>query len=285
MIDDELARRKEITFEQAEGIEPLPTQLALREIPQKLRAVLWAMVHGSLNACTDKYHISVVSPWRDILYAKHVMRDHRMADEFSPQLDRVIDDLKPTFQRGTYSDVLGLLQWLLRRPNCPLNRKVIAHSLEECRTAYRLVEGDTIVPIAVEESAQSITQTFSDLSAGSFLGCKEHLQMAGTELTLGNWANSIRESVHAVESIARTLEPSGELSVALSKLEKSARIHPAMKKGMLALYGFSSDEKGIRHPLLDTPAANVDESDALFMFGACAAFVSYLIRRTQSVTE
>lgn len=54
-----------------------------------------------------------------------------------------------------------------------------------------------------------------------------------------------------------------------------------MKKGFLALYGFTSDEQGIRHPLLDKNAAQVEETDALLMIEACAAFVSYLINRTR----
>ena len=42
------------------------------------------------------------------------------------------------------------------------------------------------------------------------------------------------------------------------------------------------DEKGIRHPLLDKGDAEVDETDALFMIGACGAFVSYLINKSRA---
>jgi hypothetical protein len=59
-------------------------------------------------------------------------------------------------------------------------------------------------------------------------------------------------------------------------------MHPAMKKGFTSLYAYTSDEKGIRHALLDDRAAKVDEADALFMLGACAAFVSYLINKARS---
>jgi hypothetical protein len=55
-----------------------------------------------------------------------------------------------------------------------------------------------------------------------------------------------------------------------------------LKAGFNSLYGFTSDEKGIRHPLLELPSANVDETDALFMIGACAAFVSYLINKSRA---
>jgi hypothetical protein len=55
-----------------------------------------------------------------------------------------------------------------------------------------------------------------------------------------------------------------------------------MKNGFISLYAYTSDEKSIRHALLDDSTAKVDEADALFMFGACAAFVSYLINKARS---
>jgi len=44
---------------------------------------------------------------------------------------------------------------------------------------------------------------------------------------------------------------------------------------------YTNDEKGIRHALVDEGTAKVDEADALFMLGACAAFVSYLITKAR----
>jgi hypothetical protein len=65
---------------------------------------------------------------------------------------------------------------------------------------------------------------------------REHLRNAGSELTMGNYAASIRESTQAVESVARVLEPSATvLGLALSKLEKSAYIHGALGAGFRSL--------------------------------------------------
>lgn len=78
------------------------------------------------------------------------------------------------------------------------------------------------------------------------------------------------------------LEPKGDFGKALSKLEAKTGIHGAPKSGFSSIYGFTSDEQGIRHPLLEKGDANVDEVDALFMLGACAAFVSYLINKARA---
>lgn len=108
------------------------------------------------------------------------------------------------------------------------------------------------------------------------------MREAGVALTAGNYTSSIRESIHAVESVARFLEPAGDLSKALGNLEKSASIHGALKGGFVSIYGYTSNEQGVRHSLIDSPSANVDETDALFMIGACASFVSHLTGKARS---
>ncbi len=45
--------------------------------------------------------------------------------------------------------------------------------------------------------------------------------------------------------------------------------------------GLVSLPSQLRHPLLDTEKAVSDEADALYMLGACASFVSYLIAKTK----
>jgi hypothetical protein len=82
--------------------------------------------------------------------------------------------------------------------------------------------------------------------------------------------------------VARLLEPSADtLGPALSRLARADHIHPALKDGMNKLYGYTNDQQGIRHALLDDGEAKVDEADALFMFGACASFVTYLIGKAR----
>jgi hypothetical protein len=125
-------------------------------------------------------------------------------------------------------------------------------------------------------------KAFADLDASEFHGARAHLRNAASHLTAGSFADSVRESIHAVESVSRTLDPSADLSKALARLEQKISIHAAMKKGFTSLYGYASDENGIRHALLEAGEAKVDEADALFMIGACAAFVSYLLNKART---
>jgi len=64
------------------------------------------------------------------------------------------------------------------------------------------------------------------------------------------------------------------LGTALKKLEDKVALHPALKKAFDHLYGYTSDEGGIRHALLDE--SDLKFEDAQFMLVTCSAFINYL---------
>ena len=101
-------------------------------------------------------------------------------------------------------------------------------------------------------------------------------------MTAGQWADSVRESINAVESVVRLLGSSKSVDDALKSLANKGHINKNMSAGLGRLYNYTSDEQGIRHPLLDDGDAKVDEADALYMFAASAAFVTYLIGKGQT---
>ena len=283
--DDPYAERKKLTFEQAEGAEPVPTQLKLKEISPRLRAALWRVVHDSLQQARLFPDYAPAArlerPWVEILRDMYTYRYHRMT--FRNDADALIGEVQAIFNDGDYIAIFGWLQWVLRRQDCPYGfSDRIDSALRFGRAAYRVLEGKTIVPIGSDAELETLKRAFADLAATEFHGARAHLRNAATELTAGHSADSIRESIHAVESVVSVLEPKGDFAKALSRLDAKVKIHEAMKAGFTKLYGFTSNEQGIRHPLLEVPAAGVDETDALFMIGACAAFVSYLINKART---
>jgi hypothetical protein len=145
-----------------------------------------------------------------------------------------------------------------------------------------VLDGHTIVPFSSGAELETLKRAFADLAATEFQGARAHLRKAAEELTAGRYPDSIRESIHSVEATARVLEPKARALNSALGLESKTKIHNKLKHGFGNLYGYTSHERGIRHPLLDDGTANVDETDALFMVGACAAFVSYLINKART---
>jgi hypothetical protein len=279
---DAFEERKRLAFEQAEGVEPLPTQLKLKELSPALRSALWDLTLDSITSDCDRgqWGTYVRGNWESILRYRHVYRLHQPADEFSDDYKTIVAELKGLFMDGDYVQVLGFCQMVMRHSLCPPGfGEGVETALRFGRAAYRVLD-KTIVPIGSEAELETLKRAFADLDSTQFYGARQHLKNAAQELTAGNCSNSIRESIHAVESVARTLASDGSLSTALAKLGAATKIHPAMNKAFGSLYGYTSDAQGIRHAHLNDPSSPPpDEQDALFMIGACAAFVSYLINK------
>jgi hypothetical protein len=280
MHDDEVVRRRGLTFAQAEGLSPLPTQLSRTEVTPELRAVLWKFIHDEISRSTPSN--SLGSVWSKILLNVHVHHYHRFTDDFSTDAYKAKQSVRAVFELGNYGDIYGWLQFVLKHQTPPGFANQLEARLRYCRAPYRVLAGEILCPIGSDLDAAVVQKALRDVEASSLTGGREHLRLALAELTNGNFADAVRESIHSVESVVRVLEPTGDFSKALSKLEQKTNIHAAMKKGFVALYGFSSDEQGIRHPLLDKEAPSVDEADALFMIGACSAFLSYLVNKSRA---
>jgi hypothetical protein len=286
MNDDEIARRKRLTFAQAEGAEPLPTQLKRTEVSKELRAVLWKFIHDQIDESAeyDGFRHQVDKPWSNILEQLHVYHYHRLVSRgFSLRLKDALESVESVFAAGDYVAIYGWLQFVLSIYHPQSFVEEIEQRLRYCRSPYRVVDNEVLCPLGSDEEAKAIEKAFSDLRSSGLSGAREHLKKASGELTAGHFAASVRESISAVESIVRVLEPDGDFGKALAKLEAKTNIHGALKQGFTKIYAFTSDEQGIRHALLEKGAPDVDEADALFMIGACSAFVSYLINKARSV--
>ncbi len=198
----------------------------------------------------------------------------RTAAELIAGLERDHDTLLAGAPTQTARGALGLLQDMLT-------------AINGSNIAYKLIESPpTIIPRTSPEEVAAIGRALQQTETETFRGARQHLVSASSHVVEGNYHDAIRESIHAVESVARTLDDgaSTTLKPALDALEKKhhLKLHPALKKAMEGMYGYTSDQDGIRHSLLDEPDA-VDETDAIFMLGACASFVSYLIGKSQDI--
>lgn len=280
--------RSNITFSQAEGIDPLPRPLASEELSEDVRNLLWSYIYGELQEASVfrimDWHIQ--DPWKSILYDTHIRFMHRPADEFSAELETWVQILKPFFQSADYNRIFDVLQFVLRHNMVPSESfDAIKSILEDGLCAYMLVEdGPTIVPIAIPEQRESIEESFQVLASGPFDGARAHLRESADCISAGDYAGSVRESIHAVESVARRLDEGAKksLSPALEALShKGVEIHGAFKSGIENLYGYTNDESGIRHSLIEGKAAKVDVEDAAFLFGACASFAAYLVSKAR----
>ncbi|MCZ7929578.1 AbiJ-NTD4 domain-containing protein [Agrobacterium pusense] len=280
-MENEFSYRKELTFEQAEGAAPLPSQLLPKQVSDPLKAQMWALFHDQI----DRSGIySIEHPWDALLKQHHIERLHLPVDEFKTSKGVAIAKVRSIIFTNDYISFFGFIQYVLRSRYCPdLIKKAVPIILKKNHAAYRVVDGDTIVPFATEQEGLVAQKALDELKAEGMDGARTHLRNSMSSATAGAWADSVRESIHSVESVARTIASGTKtLGPALAVIESKIGMHPALKSGFGSIYGFTSDAGGIRHALLDKGDAEVDEADALFMIGACASFVTYLIQKKRA---
>ena len=146
--------------------------------------------------------------------------------------------------------------------------------LEREMSGYRCIDG--CITRIVDENEIEAIETAINKSDDPI---SEHLKSALLHLSdreNPDFRNSIKESISAVESMVKiqTGSANGTLGKLLNTLQQEYELHPALKEAFSKLYGYASDEEGIRHGMME--GDNTDFHDAKFMLVACAAFVNYI---------
>ena len=143
-------------------------------------------------------------------------------------------------------------------------------------SAYRFANRK-IVRITSEEEIASVEEAIDvgDQFKTVSLHMKQALDLFADRKS-PDYRNSIKESISAVESMCKLIagDDGATLGTALKKLEDKVALHPALKKAFDSLYGYTSDQGGIRHALLEESDLNFE--DAQFRLVTCSAFINYL---------
>lgn len=162
--------------------------------------------------------------------------------------------------------------------------KSINAILEQEKSGYRLIDG-LISPIIDETELECIEEA----SNMKFFLVNMHLHKAlqlYSDREKPDYENSIKESISAVEAmcsiITKTSGSNATLGKALKKLEDNGiKIHEALKTAFLKIYGYASNEDGIRHGGKDFK--NAPAEDAKYMLVSCSAFVNYLMEKYSKI--
>lgn len=158
--------------------------------------------------------------------------------------------------------------------------------LQEEKSAYRVVNYK-VTPLTSESEIDEIQNVIQSPYETVSKHTKKALAYFSNR-TSPDYENSIKESISAVESMCCLI--TGEtgknaiLNKTIKKLkDKGVHIHGALESAFISLYGYTSDEDGIRHGGKDI--AEVTFEDAKFMLVSCSAFVNYLIAKWESVDK
>ena len=195
---------------------------------------------------------------------------------------KVYERMHGVIADATYNEVLDVIEYTCRW----FESRIEAYHgfvftrfnklFEQEYIGYRFVDG-RIVAITDEQEINTIESA----CVNPYDGCRTQVQKAVGFLSdrkNPDYKNCIKESISAVESICQIITGNSKATLgdALKRLEEEKKIHPALKGAFTKLYGYTSDEGGIRHAegLLES---DVTFEEAKFMLVACSAFINYMI--------
>jgi len=265
-------------FSQRKGFKSVNEVIQTDGMSDELRNSIWNVlshhVFARYRASLETFSV-LVSGRDDLTY-------HLWTHFYKTPIDRIPNTSEAVFNHvfewffgcGWY-EVYDFLEFVLSYVGDEELNQAANEILERELSGYRFVSG-VITDITDE---QEIDMLQSALADPDYPSVRAHLQRALELLSdreNPDYRNSIKESISAVESLACavTYEPKATLGDALKVLERSGKIHPALKEAFSKLYGYASDEGGIRHAMLEEPTLSA--ADAKFFLLSCTSFINYV---------
>lgn len=203
---------------------------------------------------------------------------HRPVTELlSLREGQIVAEVMQSVMLDPWYEVMDLLEFLVTHSRESFVES-INNTFERFMVGWRIV-GDEIVPVTAEAEVAALEDALS--ATQKFAGAHNHLKTALSLLSdrsTPKYAKVMHEAISAVEAVARHYTGERTLGAALKKLEsKGIPAHKALTAAWGQLYGYTSDENGIRHgSVVD---AEVDEAMATYFLVTCSAFVGYLIKK------
>ncbi len=276
-------------FSERMGYSEILGQLPEHDMPDSLRNGLW-------DACCSHffYDISASSsygaPPKSVQFSslcKNIWFNFYKfpTDEIPESAGGAYDTIRVRFFEMKIFELYNFLEFLSNvfrsvPSGSPYNLKEFTEScnriFEREKCAFRFAEFQ-LIKVSSEVERQEIENALcQDIS----VGVREHIAAAAKHYSRRespDYRNSIKESISAVESaVSHVLGKKSAGVKPLQSVSEELGLHPALTKGFINLYGYTSDAGGIRHALMDE--SEITQEDAHYMLVSCAAFANYLLK-------
>jgi hypothetical protein len=250
----------------------------MRQVSSDLKVAIWNVFQPPLF---DSGH--EINGWRKNLtpvYEYLHWPTHKMVWNQTKEVERLENKYFGEPEWYQFYNFVQFIADLLASWSGPPVYDVFNRVLQDEGSPYRFVEG-ALTPITDPTELQAVRDALA--APDRFAGAREHLTTALKMLGQRpepDFRNTVKEAISAVESTLKVLtgHDHADLAEALREFARAHPIHGALFRGLDSLYGYTSNEHGLRHALLEADA-NVGFAEAKFMVVACSAFVGYLVAR------
>ncbi len=277
-------------FSQRKGITPLKKEFQRETIDDELKNRLWSALKVIV---WDQY-------LGDKAYSETIKKVDVLLDRLWLNYFKLPIDTRPAFGGSLYSqknsytiireyffkaewyEIYDFIEFVMK--NIPEGwakqlQDFCNSLLEDENAVYRILDLE-VMEITDETEIKAIEEALTINNQPVQTHLKRALELLSDKKN-PDYRNSIKESISAVEACCQYIaaNPKATLGDALKKINSTSGTHPALEKGFLAIYGYTSDSGGIRHALVDE-SQTPSYADAKFMLVACSGFVNYLLTKT-----
>ena len=277
-----------VNFSQRYGYEPVRDVIQLESMDDPLRNGLWSMLKifvwdraHHLHGVFDLYLLS-----DDKNKAIKTLCWFLWIDYFKEPLDKLDDNwnvvlkqLREHFFNGSWHTAYKFIEFVANNYSDHYFKKEFTAEcnriLEREMAGYRFTDG-LVTPITDTQELAAIEEAM-ETTPGPVGQHLRHALERLSDRTEPDYRNSIKESISAVESLVAKTASAGKPTFGqlLSRLQNERGLHPALKAAFGSLYGYTSDESGVRHALTED-GRTVDFHEAKFMLVVCSAFVNFV---------
>ncbi|NCI77898.1 AbiJ-NTD4 domain-containing protein [Acinetobacter kanungonis] len=279
-------------FSERYGYKPVREIIQKESIDDILKNKLWSILYDQIfekyskyPRYTDLFSNLISKIWIDLF---------KLPLDEKPSAQRFTSIIKKYLYDGEWYIFYDLIEFIVKNKRgstsfgyttaySQINLiNAINEALETEASAYRIIN-EQITEITSEQEIQSIEDALENTNP--YAGVQQHLNQAlklMSDRQKPDYRNSIKESISCVEALAMQLleDDSITLGKAIPKLKTKYSLHPVLMESLNKLYGYTSDEDGVRHG--SPNSSTVTYIDAKFMLVACTNFINYLIEKTRT---
>lgn len=271
-----------LSFSQRMGLTPKEFPLQVDSLDKATRMDIWNVFYRNFCISNHCHYLSQLRPEEGVFW--EIIWSNFFGKDLS-----LLDDLRELYEKIRSFIVNDKIQWYRVLDLCefiiqiPMKKtesfgKFLDMVFIKNNVAYRVI-GSEISPITDDQEIKAIKTAMAlpDKLSGARTHISTALQLL-SDRENPDYRNSIKESISAVESICKILakDEHADLASAVKALRKKGfSLHGGLEQGLLKIYGYTSDQGGIRHAMIEEGNI-VTQEDALFMLVSCSAFCHYL---------
>ena len=193
-------------------------------------------------------------------------------------MDYYLDQIQERFYKLEWNRTYDFLEFLLSCDNYDQRRNNLIWQLnqvfDEEKLPYKIIDG-YVTPLISEEEVVEVEAALNTKYALVSNHLRKALEYYKKRPT-ADYKNSIKESISAIEALAKIIL--NNQSGTLGNLVDGLNIHQSLKEAIKKIYGWTSDEGGIRHSEKEGQGV-IDGSEARYMLIHCSALVNFIISK------